>query len=169
MYKGTQDYRNGTLRPGEEWRNEIIGTYGKKPVRKKKRTYQYKGVPAPSNERHKIVEPAGRQANLGQSIRWVGYQPKAAFSRVFWLLSSINQPVQVDRENALKVVIRFPRTSVTNEQLLRPLETRQSKGPIARVSATVSKDDVAYEIHLKRPAQHLYRFEGPYLIVDFEN
>lgn len=169
MYKGVEDYRNGQLRPGEEWRNEVIGTYGKKRVRKKTRRYRYKGVPAPIRENPPIIEPNERQANLGQSIQWVGYQPKAAFSRVFWLLSHIGQPVQVDRLSALKVVIRFPRTSVANDQLLRPLETQQFNGVIARVSATVSKEAIAYTIHLKRPAQHLYRFEGPYLIVDFEN
>ena len=170
LYKGQEDYRNGALRPGEEWRNSIIGRYGHQPVKKKKeRIRRYKGTPAPSLARLASLQPTTMQAKVDQSIKWVGYQPKGAFSRVFWLLSNIHQPVQVDRENALKVVVRFPRTSVASNQLLRPLEMKEMKGPIARVSATLSPTDVTYEIHLKRPAQHLYRFEGPYLMVDFEN
>ena len=171
LYKGQEDYRNGSLRPGEEWRNSIIGRYGHVPVKKKKpkRIRPYKGVPAPALARHASLKPALATAKSEPSIKWVGYQPKGAFRRVFWLLSNVYQPVQVDRENALKVVVRFPRTSVTSSQLLRPLEMGQMKGPIARVSATLSSTDVTYEIHLKRPAQHLYRFEGSYLMVDFEN
>jgi len=171
LYKGREDYRNGSLRPGEEWRNDIIGRYGRAPVKKKKRKpmRRYRGVPAPSPARHASLQPALTQPSIDQSIKWVGYQPKGAFSRVFWLLSNIHQPVQVDRENALKVVIRFPKTSVASQQLLRPLDMGQMKGPIERVSATLSPTALTYEIQLKRPAQHLYRFEGPYLMVDFEN
>ena len=115
---------------------------------------------------HRVDEAGAASVS---SIRWVGYQPKAAFSRVFWLLGRPHQPVQVDRINALQVVIRFPRTSVEHAQLLRPLEMQSMRGPIARVAATLTKTDVTFTVYLKRPTQHLYRFEGPYLMVDFEN
>ena len=31
------DYRAGSLRPGEEWRKDIIGRYGRAPIKKKKK------------------------------------------------------------------------------------------------------------------------------------
>jgi hypothetical protein len=166
LYQGHADYRRSGLRPGEELLSEVVGSYGAMNRTNKRRLLGYQGVTLPV-DRSKSANLRRRAPRRG-GLSWVGFEEKKAFSRVFWRLSDPATPVQVDRVDALNVWVRFPRSVVKAPTMLRPLDTRAFTGPIASVRTEVSPHEVVFRIRLKRPVQHLYRFEGSFLMVDFE-
>ena len=101
-------------------------------------------------------------------ISWVGFQPKAAISRIFWVLTDPSPQFHVDRIDAMTVDVTFPNAKVTASNTIRGMEMQQFGGPIAYVVGKRLRKGIRYRIRLKRPANYLFRHEAPYLYVDFE-
>ena len=101
-------------------------------------------------------------------ITWVGFQPMAAISRLFFKLSSPEPTFHVNRIDAYSVEILFPKGKIPNHNTIRPLITRNFGGPIDRVLGKRTKRGIRYLVKLKQPANYLFRIYGPFLYVDFE-
>lgn len=107
--------------------------------------------------------------NRGKAmITWVGFQPKAAISRIFWVLTDPSPRFHVDRIDATTVDVTFPKTKIQNGNTIRGMDMQRFGGPIAYVWGKKTKKGIRYRIKLKRPANYLFRHEAPYLYVDFE-
>ena len=101
-------------------------------------------------------------------ITWVGFQPMAAISRLFWKVTDSNAVFHVNKIDPYTVEIRFPRGKIASRNTIRPLITRHFGGPIDRVLGKKTKRGVRYLVKLKRPANYLFRFVPPFVYVDFE-
>jgi hypothetical protein len=101
-------------------------------------------------------------------ITWVGFQPMPAISRLFWKVTDPYPRFHVNRIDSYTVEVVFPNGKVPNRNTVRPLITRYFGGPIDRVIGKRSKRGIRYLIKTKRPANYLFRFQAPYLYVDFE-
>ena len=107
--------------------------------------------------------------NRGKAlITWVGFQPKAAISRIFWVLTDPSPRFHVDRIDATTVDVTFPKTKVKTGNTIRGMDMQRFGGPVAYVVGKKVKKGIRYRIKLKRPANYLFRHEAPYLYVDFE-
>jgi hypothetical protein len=147
---------------GEDGRVEII--VDKAGILYKDR--KYKGV-IPG--KRATVDPRRFARSRGKAIvTWVGFQPKAAISRVFWVLTNESPRFHVDRIDATTVDVVFPGSRILKQNTLRRMNTRHFGGPVASVTGKRVKGGLRYRIKLKRPTNYLFRHEAPYLYVDFE-
>ena len=147
---------------GEDGRVEII--VDKEGVLYKDRKYQgvIPGI-------RPTVDPRRFARNRGKAaISWVGFQPKAAISRVFWVHSADSPRFHVDRINATTVDVIFPKARAQTNTTLRSMDARYFGGPVASITGKRVAGGLRYRIKLKRPANYLFRHEAPYLFVDFE-
>ena len=160
------------MRPGSKTRPyEFIGEDGRVEVIVDKAGSLYKdrkykgvipGIRATTN-------PRSFARSRGEStITWVGFQPKAAISRIFWVLTNPSPHFHVDRIDATTVDVTFPKTKIKAGNTIRGMNTQHFGGPVAYVVGKKVKKGIRYRIKLKRPANYLFRHEAPYLYVDFE-
>ncbi len=101
-------------------------------------------------------------------VLWVGFQPMAALSRLFWLVTDPAPTFEVTRLSDRRLEVFFPGARVVHQNTVRPLFTEHFGGPIHHVKGRRVRGGVRYIIELKRPANYLYRFEAPFLYLDFE-
>jgi len=147
---------------GEDGRVEIIVDKAGALYKDRK----YKGViPGirPTTNPRKFARNRGKS-----TITWIGFQPKAAISRIFWVLTDPSPRFHVDRIDATTVDVTFPKTKIKAGNTIRGMDTQHFGGPIAYVVGKKYKKGIRYRIKLKRPANYLFRHEAPYLYVDFE-
>ena len=101
-------------------------------------------------------------------VLWVGFQPMAALSRVFWLLSEEVPTFQVKRVSPTRLEVFFPRAKVPNENTIREMFMEPFTGPIRAVVGHRVRGGIRYVITLKHAAHYLYRYEAPFLLLDLE-
>ena len=134
--------------------------------RKLYRDRKYQGIiPGIRNTHSARLDLKRRKKNY---ITWVGFQPMAAISRLFFKLSSPEPTFHVNRIDAYTVEILFPKGKISSQNMIRPLITRNFGGPIDRVLGKRTKRGIRYLVKLKQPANYLFRIYGPFLYVDFE-
>ena len=102
-------------------------------------------------------------------ICWIGYQPYEAITRVFWHFTEANPQFEVIKRDRLTVEVFFPRTRIVIRNHWRTMRAEKFRGPIDTIRRKRSRRGTRFIISLKRPANFLYRFESPFLFVDFEN
>ena len=147
---------------GEDGRVEIIVDKAGSLYKDRKYKGVIPGIRATTN-------PKKFARNRGKSvITWVGFQPKAAISRLFWVLTNPSPRFHVDRIDATTVDVTFPKTKIKAGNTIRGMDMQSFGGPIAYVVGKKTKQGIRYRIKLKRPANYLFRHEAPYLYVDFE-
>lgn len=101
-------------------------------------------------------------------VTWVGFQPMAAVSRVFWQLTHAGPRFEVNKVDATTLEVVFPGARMPRLNAFRALETQFYGGPVASIDGKRVRGGVKFLIKLKEPANYLYRFEAPFLYVDFE-
>ncbi len=101
-------------------------------------------------------------------VMWVGFQPMAALQRFYWLLSDPAARFEVIRLSDRRLEVFFPGVSIQHQNTLRPLVTQHFAGPVARVDGKRVRGGVRYIIELKQETNYLYRWEPPFLYLDFE-
>ena len=101
-------------------------------------------------------------------VMWVGFQPMAALQRFYWLLSHHNQRFEVIRLSDRRIEVFFPGAAPHHPNDIRPLVTQFFTGPVARVDGKRVRGGTRYIIELKKEANYLYRWEPPFLYLDFE-
>lgn len=111
-----------------------------------------------------------RDARLGNKdvVLWSGFQPMAAVSRVFWVMSNASPRFEVTRLGPTKIEVFFPGARVLHRNEIRPMYTQHFATPIELIEGFRMRGGIRYIIDLKRPANYLYRFEAPFLYLDFE-
>jgi hypothetical protein len=147
---------------GEDGRVEII--VDKNGVLYKDR--KYKGVIP--GQRSTVDPRRFARSRHKAIITWVGFQPKAAISRVFWVLTNESPRFHVDRIDATTVDVVFPGARIRSKNSIRRMSTQFFGGPVASVTGKKVRGGLRYRIKLKRPTNYLFRHEAPYLYVDFE-
>ena len=113
---------------------------------------------------------ARRLERLAKKVQvlWVGFQPMAAVSRVFWQLTDPAPVFEVNRIDAQTVEVFFPNARIPEVNTGRPLVTSFFGGPVDVIDGARVRGGARFTIKLKHAANYLYRFEAPFLYVDFE-
>jgi len=101
-------------------------------------------------------------------VLWAGFQAMAPLQRVFFLLTDPTPRFEVTKLGPRTLEVFFPGFKVPNRNTVRPLETQYFRGPVARVLGKREPKGIRYTIHLKRNSNYLYRWEPPFLFIDFE-
>ncbi len=102
-------------------------------------------------------------------ILWAGFQPLAAVSRVFWLLTDPAPRFEVTKLDDRQIEVFFPGADITHRNTTREMFTAFFTGPVQTIIGSRARGGIRYIIKLKREANYLYRFESPFLFVDFES
>lgn len=102
-------------------------------------------------------------------ICWIGYQPFETISRVFFHFTNPNPQFEVTKIDRYTVEVRFPKTRIPVRNHYRTMYAEKFQGPIDTIRRVRGKRGTRIVIKLKRDANFLYRFEAPFLFVDFEN
>lgn len=101
-------------------------------------------------------------------VLWMGFQPMAAMSRIFWLLSNEAPRFQVKRVSEKRLEVFFPGAKPVNRNALREMILTPFTGPLQMVVGKRVRGGIKYVITLKKAAHYLYRYEAPFLFLDFE-
>ncbi|MCB9729457.1 MAG: hypothetical protein H6744_08855 [Deltaproteobacteria bacterium] len=101
-------------------------------------------------------------------VLWAGFQPMTAVSRVFWVMSNAAPRFEVTRLGPTQIEVFFPGARVLHRNEIRPMYTSHFPTPVDLIDGFRVRGGVRYIIKLKRPANYLYRFEAPFLYLDFE-
>ncbi|MGM0574184.1 MAG: hypothetical protein ACQEXJ_00425 [Myxococcota bacterium] len=101
-------------------------------------------------------------------VLWTGFQPMAAVSRVYWLLSDPAPRFEVTRLGDKRLEVFFPGARVLARNTVRAMITEHFATPIRSIEGKRLRRGVRYIIKLKHPTNYLYRFEAPFLYLDFE-
>lgn len=112
----------------------------------------------------------GRWARLAKRdyVTWVGVQPMASITRVFWQLTDPAPRFEVTKVDDRTLQVFFPGGRVPTRNNRRALRMAKFGGPVASVVTKRARGGALYVVHLKAAANHLYRFEAPFLYLDFE-
>lgn len=111
------------------------------------------------------MERLSRRNHVG----WVGFQPMAAISRIFWQLTAPDPQFEVNRIDDYTLEVFFPKARFHTSNLARRLWTNAFGGPVKSIDGQRARRGVRYIVKLKEPtAAYLYRFEAPFLYLDFE-
>lgn len=102
------------------------------------------------------------------TVTWVGFQPMAAMSRVFWQLTNPEPRFEVRRIEPTHIEVILHDTEAANQNALREMVMELFTGPIRSVRGVRTASGLKYIIRLKNSAHYLYRYEAPYLLLDFE-
>ncbi len=102
------------------------------------------------------------------TVTWVGFQPMAAMSRVFWQMTNQEPSFEVRRIEPTRIEVTLHDTNAANQNALREMVMELFTGPIRSVRGVRTGSGLKYIIHLKNSAHYLYRYEAPYLLLDFE-
>ena len=115
------------------------------------------------------LQPGELQALAGQDVvLWAGFQAMAPLQRLFFLLTDPSPRFEVTQTSPTTVEIFFPGFRVPNRNTVRPLEAQYFRGPVARVLGKREAKGIRYTVYLKRKANYLYRWDPPFLFLDFE-
>jgi hypothetical protein len=90
-------------------------------------------------------------------LTWTGFERGESSSRVFFQLSSSVEP-EISVEG-LRVLVKFPRTSVTTRNNQRGLITKFFKTPVTEVKLSRSGKDMLAVLELRWEATPIWRFE----------
>lgn len=101
-------------------------------------------------------------------VLWAGFQAMAPMQRLFFLLNDPTPRFEVTKTGPLTLEVYFPGFKAANGNAVRPLETQYFRGPVARVLGKRELKGVRYTIHLKRHTNYLYRWDPPFLFLEFE-
>ena len=101
-------------------------------------------------------------------VLWSGFQAMAPLQRLFFLLSDPTPRFEVTKKGPRTLEIFFPGFKVPNRNTVRALETSLFRGPVARVIGKREPKGIRYTVHLKRNTNYLYRWEAPFLYIEFE-
>lgn len=101
-------------------------------------------------------------------VLWAGFQPMSSVSRLFWLLSDPSPRFEVTKLDEKTLEVFFPGADIRHDNTIRPLITDFFVGPVSQVEGSRARGGIRYIVRLKREANYLYRFENPYLFLDFE-
>ena len=101
-------------------------------------------------------------------VLWAGFQAMAPLQRLFFLLTDPTPRFEVTKTGPKTLEVYFPGFKVPNRNMVRALETQFFRGPVARVTGHREQKGIRYKIELKRKTNYLYRWEAPFLFVDFE-
>jgi hypothetical protein len=102
------------------------------------------------------------------TVTWVGFQPMAAMSRVFWQMTNPEPSFEVRRIEPTRIEVTLHDTKAANQNAMREMVMELFTGPIRSVRGVRSGSGLKYIIELKNSAHYLYRYEAPYLLLDFE-
>ena len=102
-------------------------------------------------------------------ICWVGFQPMAAITRVFFHFSHPNPQFEVNKRDRLSVEVYLPTDRIKLRNHGRAMYAEKFRGAIETIRRTRSRRGNRFIITLKKPTNFLYRFESPFLFIDFEN
>ena len=102
------------------------------------------------------------------TVTWVGFQPMAAMSRVFWQMTNEQPSFEVRRVEPTHIEVILHDTKAANQNALREMVMELFTGPIRSVRGVRTSGGLKYIIRLKSSAHYLYRYEAPYLLLDFE-
>ena len=102
------------------------------------------------------------------TVTWVGFQPMAAMSRVFWQMTNEQPSFEVRRIEPTHIEVILHDTKAANQNALREMVMELFTGPIRSVRGVRTSAGLKYIIRLKSSAHYLYRYEAPYLLLDFE-
>ncbi len=101
-------------------------------------------------------------------VLWAGFQAMAPLQRLFFLLTDPTPRFEVTKTGPMTLEVYFPGFKVPNRNMVRALETQFFRGPVARVTGHREQKGIRYTIKLKRKTNYLYRWEAPFLFIDFE-
>jgi hypothetical protein len=101
-------------------------------------------------------------------VLWAGFQAMEPLQRLFFLLTDPTPRFEVTKKGPTTLEIYFPGFKVPNRNMVRALETQFFRGPVARVTGKREQKGIRYTVQLKRNANYLYRWESPFLFIDFE-
>ena len=102
------------------------------------------------------------------SVLWVGFQPMAGVSRVFWQLSENSPLYEGNRVDELTLEVFFPGARMKDASVGRPLLTTSFGGPVDSIDGASVRGGTRFIVKLKQAANYLYRYEAPFLYLDFE-
>jgi hypothetical protein len=108
------------------------------------------------------------KARSKNTVTWVGYQPMAAMSRLFWQMTNPEPSFEVRRIQPTRIEVTLHDTAAANQNAIREMVMELFTGPIRSVRGFRTADGLKYVIRLKNSAHYLYRYEAPYLYLDFE-
>ena len=113
---------------------------------------------------------AGELAKLAGKdiVLWAGFQAMAPLQRIFFLLTDPTPRFEVTKTGPRTLEVFFPGFKIPNRNTVRPLETQYFQGPVARVLGKREAKGIRYTVHLKRSTNYLYRWDPPFLFLDFE-
>ena len=90
-------------------------------------------------------------------------------SRLFWQLTKANPQFEVVKVDATTIHVVLKRSRPYRRNHRRPLVMTSFATPIERVDAKRKGRGTVFVIKLKEPTDFLYRFDAPFLYVDFEH
>jgi hypothetical protein len=108
------------------------------------------------------------KARSTNTVTWVGFQPMAAMSRVFWQLTNAEPSFEVRRIDPKRIEVTLHDTVAANQNAIREMVMELFTGPVRSVRGFRTGTSLKYVIRLKNSAHYLYRYEAPYLYLDFE-
>lgn len=101
-------------------------------------------------------------------VLWVGFQPMASITRIFWQLTDPAPRFEVTRVDDRTLEVFFPGGKIRKKNNRRYVWTNKFNGPIEYIRGKKVRGGSKYTIKLKGSSNHLYRFEAPFLYLDFE-
>lgn len=101
-------------------------------------------------------------------VSWVGFQPMANVSRLFWQVTDAAVPFEITRIDERTVQVFFPNTRHDRRNEIRPMVMSSFDSAISSVEGQRVRGGLRYLIKLRRPVNYLYRVDAPFLFVDFE-
>jgi hypothetical protein len=75
---------------------------------------------------------------------------------------------EVRRIQPTRIEVTLHDTAAANQNAIREMVMELFTGPIRSVRGFRTADGLKYVIRLKNSAHYLYRYEAPYLYLDFE-
>ncbi len=107
--------------------------------------------------------------NERHRVSWVGFQPMATTSRVFWQLTHAAPRYEVTKIDNQTVEVVFPGGRIGKRNNRRYLYTDKFVGPVHWIRGkNVRKKGATYQISLRADAKHAHRFAAPFLFLDLQ-
>lgn len=108
------------------------------------------------------------QGKKRKALCWQGYVQMEGLTRVFFQLTDPAPQFEVNKIDAQTIQVVFDRTRIHLFNNQRRMPTKHFRGPVVEVDGRYRRGKAIYTIKLKEAANFLYRFEAPFLYIDFE-
>lgn len=110
--------------------------------------------------------------NAKHKVCWVGFQPMAAMSRVFWQLTHSAPRYEVTKVDNQTIEVFFPGGRIDKRNNRRYIYTDKFVGPVSWIRGKNRRKKAnrgaAYQISLRADAKHTHRFAAPFLFLDLQ-